>query len=133
MLSFKSIMARSCLMAALVATVRRSGGLRTASAFASSYITSTSRSASTTAFMTTTSTSTPSVIPRIKAADATTPTDGSPVVVKGWVRTVRKQKTLAFVEVNDGSNLAGLQCVLTFDDLDETSKQGREKPTILHS
>jgi hypothetical protein len=37
------------------------------------------------------------------------------------------------VEVNDGSNLAGLQCVLTFDGLDETSKQGREQPTILNS
>lgn len=34
------------------------------------------------------------------------------VTVKGWVRTVRKQKTLAFVDVNDGSSLSGIQCVI---------------------
>jgi hypothetical protein len=64
------------------------------------------------------------IIPRVKAADATKPTDGNPVLIKGWVRTVRKQKTLAFVEVNDGSNLGGIQCVLSFDSIDETSKDG---------
>jgi hypothetical protein len=63
------------------------------------------------------------VIPRVKASEATEPSDG-PVLVKGWVRTVRKQKTLAFVEVNDGSNMAGLQCVLNFDDIDEDTKKG---------
>jgi hypothetical protein len=26
--------------------------------------------------------------------------------------------------VNDGSNLGGIQCVLTFDDVDETSLAG---------
>lgn len=70
-------------------------------------------------------TTTTTVVPRrIRAVDATEPTGDSPVVVKGWVRTVRKQKTLAFVEVNDGSNLSGIQCVLTFDDIDEASKKG---------
>jgi hypothetical protein len=64
------------------------------------------------------------VLPRVKAVDAKSPTDG-PVVVKGWVRTVRKQKTLAFVEVNDGSNLSGLQCVLSFDVIDDETKSGR--------
>ena len=63
------------------------------------------------------------IIPRVKAADATAPTDG-PVLVKGWVRTVRKQKTLAFVEVNDGSNMGGIQCVLSFDGIDEETKKG---------
>lgn len=69
-------------------------------------------------------TNTDNIIPRLKAADATKPTDGNPVLVKGWVRTVRKQKTLAFVEVNDGSNLGGIQCVLSFDTIDDTSKDG---------
>lgn len=64
------------------------------------------------------------ILPRIKAVDATKPTDG-PVLVKGWVRTVRKQKTLAFVEVNDGSNMGGIQCVLSFDIIDEDSKAGK--------
>jgi hypothetical protein len=69
-------------------------------------------------------TSATEIIPRVKAADAKEPSDG-PVLVKGWVRTVRKQKTLAFVEVNDGSNLGGIQCVLSFDVLDEDSQAGK--------
>ena len=63
------------------------------------------------------------IVRRLKAVDAVEPTDG-PVTVKGWVKTVRKQKTLAFVEVNDGSNLAGIQCVASFDALDEASIKG---------
>jgi hypothetical protein len=63
------------------------------------------------------------VIPRIKTADATAVTDHA-VTVKGWVRTVRKQKTLAFVEVNDGSNLGGIQCVLQFDQMDDHTMNG---------
>lgn len=34
---------------------------------------------------------------------------GKTVTVKGWVRTIRYQKTFAFIEVNDGSSLAGVQ------------------------
>jgi asparaginyl-tRNA synthetase len=67
------------------------------------------------------------IIPRVKAADAKEPTDGKPVLIKGWVRTVRKQKTLAFVEVNDGSNMAGIQCVLSFDAIDEETEKGKGK------
>ena len=63
------------------------------------------------------------VIPRVKTSAATAPTEG-PVLVKGWVRTVRKQKTLAFVEVNDGSNLGGIQCVLSFDAIDDDTQKG---------
>ena len=37
---------------------------------------------------------------------------GKTVEVKGWVRTVRKQKTFSFVEVNDGSTLSNFQVVL---------------------
>ncbi|GMH44762.1 hypothetical protein BSKO_12714 [Bryopsis sp. KO-2023] len=35
--------------------------------------------------------------------------------VSGWVRTLRAQKTFAFMEVNDGSMLAGLQVILGSD------------------
>ena len=34
------------------------------------------------------------------------------VIIKGWVRTKRELKGFAFVEVNDGSSLAGLQVVI---------------------
>lgn len=37
---------------------------------------------------------------------------GKTLTVCGWVRTVRDQKTFAFVEVNDGSTLASLQAVI---------------------
>lgn len=33
------------------------------------------------------------------------------IAVKGWVRTTRRTKTAVFVEVNDGSCMANLQCV----------------------
>jgi len=61
------------------------------------------------------------VIKRVKTA-AAVPSDEI-VAIKGWVRTVRKQKTLAFVEVNDGSSLSGIQCVLGFDDIDDDTKK----------
>ena len=38
---------------------------------------------------------------------------GDTVQVRGWVRTVRAQKDLSFVEVNDGSSLSGIQAVVT--------------------
>jgi len=37
---------------------------------------------------------------------------GRTVTVKGWVRTFRDQKRFAFVNVNDGSNLSGIQVVV---------------------
>lgn len=37
------------------------------------------------------------------------------VTVQGWVRTKREQKEFSFVEVNDGSSLAGLQVVVNQD------------------
>jgi asparaginyl-tRNA synthetase len=37
---------------------------------------------------------------------------GADVTVKGWVRTVRNQKTFAFVEINDGSTFSTLQAVV---------------------
>lgn len=40
---------------------------------------------------------------------------GTEVTIKGWVRTVRNQKTFAFVEVNDGSTLSNFQVVANAD------------------
>eukprot|EP00956_Cyclotella_meneghiniana_P045434 scaffold369051_cov76-Cyclotella_meneghiniana.AAC.1 len=65
--------------------------------------------------------------PRVKTAEAKISDD--PVSIKGWVKTVRKQKTLAFVEVNDGSNMSGIQCVLPFDQVDEDTIDEIEKLT----
>ena len=60
---------------------------------------------------------------RVKTAEADV--SDEQVSIKGWVRTVRKQKTLAFVEVNDGSNMSGIQCVLPFDSVDEDTMKGK--------
>lgn len=40
---------------------------------------------------------------------------GISVNVKGWVRTVRNQKTFSFVEINDGSTLSNFQIVVNAD------------------
>ena len=40
---------------------------------------------------------------------------GQTVTIKGWARTVRAQKALGFVEVNDGSSFGGLQVVFEGD------------------
>ncbi|KAJ1457863.1 hypothetical protein M885DRAFT_514359 [Pelagophyceae sp. CCMP2097] len=38
---------------------------------------------------------------------------GEDIVIKGWVKTVRAQKALGFLEVNDGSSFSGLQVVVS--------------------
>lgn len=40
---------------------------------------------------------------------------GGTVTIKGWVRTVRNQKTFAFVEINDGSILSNFQVLVNAD------------------
>ena len=40
---------------------------------------------------------------------------GTEVTLKGWVRTVRNQKTFAFIEINDGSTLSNFQVVANAD------------------
>jgi asparaginyl-tRNA synthetase len=35
------------------------------------------------------------------------------VSVNGWIRSVRSQKQVSFANVNDGSNLKGIQAILT--------------------
>lgn len=53
-------------------------------------------------------------IKQIRQADPQT-LIGKDINVKGWVRTVRVQKTFTFVEVNDGSTLSNLQVIATSD------------------
>ncbi len=48
---------------------------------------------------------------RTKIKEITSSLIGKPVKICGWVRTVRDQKNFAFIEVNDGSTLAGIQVV----------------------
>ena len=36
---------------------------------------------------------------------------GQEVLIAGWVRTARKQKTFTFIEVNDGSTLSNFQVI----------------------
>lgn len=56
---------------------------------------------------------------RIKIKEIKKPEAGKPslvgkeVNIKGWVRTVRGQKSFTFIEVNDGSTLSNLQIVVT--------------------
>ncbi|KAM3576217.1 hypothetical protein VYU27_001925 [Nannochloropsis oceanica] len=63
----------------------------------------------------TTTTSTTTEPARIKVRDILIKGDdsllGQRVTIKGWVRTLRSQKTFSFIEVNDGSTLGGLQIV----------------------
>ncbi len=40
---------------------------------------------------------------------------GREVWVKGWIRTVRSQKTFHFLEINDGSTLSNLQLIVPAD------------------
>ena len=39
--------------------------------------------------------------------------DKSNVAVRAWIRSVRKQKQVAFANINDGSSLKGMQAILT--------------------
>lgn len=52
-------------------------------------------------------------IKQIKFPGPKSPKIGDTVRVNGWVRTVRNQKSFAFIEINDGSTLSNLQVVLT--------------------
>ncbi|KAL8160326.1 hypothetical protein V2J09_001863 [Rumex salicifolius] len=40
---------------------------------------------------------------------------GQTLVVSGWVRTIRVQSSVTFIEVNDGSCLSNMQCVMSSD------------------
>jgi len=44
---------------------------------------------------------------------------GKQVKVSGWVRTVRSQKSVAFVELNDGSCVGNVQIVIPPEKADQ--------------
>lgn len=46
---------------------------------------------------------------------------GKDVLIKGWVRTTRAQKTFTFIEVNDGSTLSNLQVIANETPKDVTT------------
>ncbi|ACO64125.1 predicted protein [Micromonas commoda] len=54
-------------------------------------------------------------IAAIKGKDQGKSRVGDTVQLRGWVRTVRAQKDLSFIEVNDGSSLSGIQAVVNGD------------------
>ncbi len=54
-------------------------------------------------------------IKQIKQAARESQKVGSEVTIKGWVKTVRSQKTFTFIEVNDGSTYSNIQVVLNAD------------------
>jgi asparaginyl-tRNA synthetase len=59
---------------------------------------------------------------RIKIIDALKSTDyGSNALVKGWVRTVRSSKQVAFIALNDGSTIHNIQIVVSLGDRDTLS------------
>lgn len=58
---------------------------------------------------------------RTKIQNITTEHLGQTITLCGWVRTVRDQKNFAFVEINDGSNLAGFQVIIEGDVKDLTT------------
>jgi asparaginyl-tRNA synthetase len=52
---------------------------------------------------------------------------GAALTVKGWVRTKRDTKNAIFLELNDGSCFANLQCVFDNNAMDDALRQALEK------
>lgn len=52
---------------------------------------------------------------KIKIKEITIKALNEPITVCGWVRTIRNQKSFAFIELNDGSTLSGIQIVASQD------------------
>ena len=46
---------------------------------------------------------------------------GDQVVVKGWVRTKRTSKNVAFIALNDGSTIHNVQVVVDLNEISEES------------
>ncbi|HAE23358.1 MAG TPA: asparagine--tRNA ligase, partial [Spirochaetaceae bacterium] len=51
---------------------------------------------------------------------------GASLTVKGWVRTKRDTKNAIFLELNDGSCFANLQCVFDNNAMDDALRQAME-------
>ncbi len=59
---------------------------------------------------------------KIKMLLSERPTDHE-VTVKGWVRTRRGSKNVAFIALNDGSTIKNLQVVADLQQIPEASSQ----------
>ena len=56
---------------------------------------------------------------RTKVIDALARTDyGTPICVKGWVRTHRNSKAVDFIALNDGSTIKNIQLVVDLEKFD---------------
>ncbi len=53
--------------------------------------------------------------------------EGQAVTVSGWVRNKRVSKNVGFLEINDGSQLAGLQLVFPADGIGPAAAEGVDK------
>ncbi len=73
---------------------------------------------------------------RVKVAEAKKRPVGDKITLCGWVRTIRKQKTFAFIDLNDGSCLKGFQIIagegVSVDDI-HTGSSVRIDGTIVES
>ena len=49
--------------------------------------------------------------------------DGREITVKGWVRTKRGNKNVAFIALNDGSCVANIQVVVDLAKIDEAERK----------
>ena len=56
---------------------------------------------------------TASLPPTIRQLLASPPTSQAPVQINGWIKSIRKQKKVAFAVISDGSSDSGLQAVFT--------------------
>ena len=63
-----------------------------------------------------------SAIKRIKVKDLLEMKAGSEVLAKGWVRTKRGNKEIAFIALNDGSTIKNIQIV--------ADKNGNTEPVL---
>ena len=53
---------------------------------------------------------------------------GEKVSISGWIRTIRKQGKITFLEVNDGSSLNNMQIVAGFDIGNNDDGGGESRP-----
>ncbi len=61
---------------------------------------------------------------RTKVIDALSAKAGQKILVKGWVRTRRGNKSVGFIALNDGSTIKNIQIVVDFEKIAEDSLKG---------
>jgi len=60
----------------------------------------------------------------MKIFDAKKAKVGETITLRGWVKTIRKQKTFAFIELNDGSTLSNFQVIAEPSDTVDSLNTG---------